>query len=322
LCSLPTGAERATCQTSRVSTAVSSLPGAVAAVCEPLGLRAHVHARDLATDAETGVDADDAVVLASVFKVPIAVELARQFESGELQPTERIRVPAGGRTSGGTGISALVDEIDMSLRDLAQLMISVSDNAATDIVMARVGRDAINARMRDLGLCETVLEGDCAFVLGRLVHDLDVTDAERARLERGDEEVFSDIPLARWQACRDLQPAATNRSTPREITRLLELVWKDEAAPPQASAFVRRIMGQQVWPHRLRAGFPGSVKTSSKTGTLPFVRNEAGVVEYNDGGRYAVAVFTMAATPALLDPNADRAIGSIARLAVDALRTA
>jgi beta-lactamase class A len=175
--------------------------------------------------------------------------------------------------------------------------------------------------MRDLGLQQTGLEGDCAFLLGRLVQDLDVSDAERARLEKGDEEVFSDIPMARWQACRDLQAATTNRSTPREMTRLLAMVWKDEAAPPAGCTFVRRIMGQQVWPHRLRAGFPGAVRTSGKTGTLPFVRNEVAVVEYPDGGRYAVAVFTVAATPAPLDPDADRAIGRIARLAVDGLRT-
>jgi beta-lactamase class A len=305
-----------------VSTAVSGLSDAVAAVCEPLGLRAWVHARDLDGGTEAGVDADEPVVLASVFKVPVAVELTRQFESGTLQPTERIRVAAEGRTGGGTGLSALQDAVEMSLRDLAQLMIAVSDNAATDVVMARAGRDSVNATMRGLGLHRTVLEGDCAFLLGRLVADLDLTPAERARLEQGDDDVLSAIAPVRWQRCRDLQPPATSRSTPREITRLLELIWKDQAAPPDACAFVRRIMGQQVWPHRLRAGFPGSVRTSGKTGTLPFVRNEAGVVEYPGGGRYAVAVFTTAAAPALHDPDADRAVGSIARLAVDALREA
>ncbi len=105
------------------------------------------------------------------------------------------------------------------------------------------------------------------------------------------------------------------------MTRLLELIWKDEAASPEACAFVRRIMGQQVWPHRLRAGFSGDVKTSGKTGTLPFVRNEAGVVEYQDGGRYAVAVFTVARDAELLAPERDRVIGTVARLAVDHLRS-
>jgi beta-lactamase class A len=285
-------------------------------------VRGFVHARDLASGRDWGLDADTPVVLASVFKVAVAVELARQFQSGRLQDSESVRVPADGRTTGGTGLSALVDPIEISLRDLAQLMISVSDNTATDIVLARVGLDAVNATLTELGLRGTALEGDCAFLLGRLVDDLALSDEERRRLESGDEEVFGDIAPERWARCRDLQAQTTNRSTPREMTRLLELVWKNQAAPEKACAFVRRIMSQQVWPHRLRAGFPGAVKTSGKTGTLPFIRNEAGVVEYPDGAAYAVAVFTVASEPALLNPDCDRVIGTVARLAVEHLRVA
>ena len=304
-----------------MSTALSSLADAVAAEGAAARVRILLHARDLASGAEVGIDADEPVVLASVFKVPVAVELARRCDSGALDPALRVRVPAAGRTPGGTGLSALADEVELSLRDLAQLMISVSDNAATDIVMQHVGIDAVNATMRALGLERTVVDRDCATLLGRLVEDLQLSDAERTRLEGGDEEVLAELAPERWTTCRDLQPASTNASTPREMTRLLELVWKDEAGPPAACAFVRRIMGQQVWPHRLRAGFPGSVRTSGKTGTLPFVRNEVGVVEYPDGGRYAVAVFTVARSASLQQPDADRVIGRAARLAVDALRS-
>jgi beta-lactamase class A len=281
---------------------------------------AFFHVRDLDGGDEVGRGSDTPVVLASVFKVPIALEIACQFESARLVPTERIRVPLKGRTAGGTGLSTLQDEVELSLRDLAQLMISVSDNAATDIMLARVGRDAVNERLRGLGLTSTVIEGDCAFLLGRLDAQLDLTEPERERLARGDEGVFADIDPGRFERCEDLHAESTNRSTPREMARLLELIWTDEAGPPAACAFVRRIMEQQVWPHRLRAGFPGSVRTSGKTGTLPFIRNEAGVVEHPDGRRYAAAVFTVAATPDLQNPDADRVIGTIARIAVDALR--
>lgn len=71
---------------------------------------------------------------------------------------------------------------------------------------------------------------------------------------------------------------------------------------------------------RLASGFPEGVRISSKTGTLPFLRNEAGVVEYPDGGRYAVAVFTRAEELAFRQPDLDRVIGTVARLAVDHLR--
>lgn len=91
--------------------------------------------------------------------------------------------------------------------------------------------------------------------------------------------------------------------------------------PADACAEARRILGLQVWPHRLASGFPeDEVKTSGKTGTLPTLRNEVGVVEYPDGGRYAVACFTRASTLNQKTPAADTVIGHAARLAVDSLR--
>jgi beta-lactamase class A len=107
------------------------------------------------------------------------------------------------------------------------------------------------------------------------------------------------------------------------MTRLLAMIWRDEAAAAPACADVRRWLGLQVWPHRLSSGFPGAdVTISAKTGTLPTVRNEAGVVEYAGGGRYAVAVFTTAADAASRVPARDHFIGEAATLAVDYLREA
>jgi beta-lactamase class A len=83
---------------------------------------------------------------------------------------------------------------------------------------------------------------------------------------------------------------------------------------------VRKIMGEQIWPHRLASGFPSRVRVSGKTGTLWGIRNEAGVVEYPDGGRYAVAVFLRTHDLGERNAPADAAIGRAARAAVDRLR--
>jgi beta-lactamase class A len=72
---------------------------------------------------------------------------------------------------------------------------------------------------------------------------------------------------------------------------------------------------------RLASGFPfDDVAVSGKTGSLPTLRSEIGVVEYPDGGRYAVAVFTRSFGTAHNQPRADAAIGSAARIAIDHLR--
>ena len=72
-------------------------------------------------------------------------------------------------------------------------------------------------------------------------------------------------------------------------------------------------MARQIFWTRLAAGFPPGVRVSGKTGTLPGLHLEAGVAEYPDGGRYAIAVFARAErlTPRRID--VDLAMGEAAR---------
>ncbi|WP_157252203.1 serine hydrolase [Nonomuraea typhae] len=276
-------------------------------IFDAAGVRGFVHARDVDDPAaEVGLDAGAPVVLASVFKIPIVLEYARQAAKGELERTERLTVTAADK-DGGIGTSGLADDVSLTLRDLAHLTLTLSDNAATDVLLRRVGLDRVHATLAELGLPRTRLIGGCA----------ELFDQVRQELGGADLENLTEAQI-RPLAVRD--PERTTSSTPREITALLSLIWRDEAGPAEACAEVRRIMGQQVWPHRLTAGFDESVKVSGKTGTLWGVRNEAGVVEYPDGRRYAVAVFLRTTKLGLRDPAADAAIGRAARVAVDRLR--
>lgn len=276
------------------------------------GVTGFLHAADIDTGREVAVRADDPVVLASVFKVPLLVAFHRRAAEGLLDPVEQVTLPAGDRTSGPTGVSALLDDVRMSLRDLACLMITVSDNAAADALLDRVGLEAVNAAA-GLGLRGTVVTGG-----GRQLFDDLLADAGAS----GFPEVWARLDEPGMAArLRALDPARTSRSTPRDMTRLLAAIWRDEAAPPDGCAAMRRLFGLQVWPHRLSSGFPyDDVLVSGKTGTLLIVRNEVGVVEYPDGGRYAVAVFTRSLLPIAVLPQADAVIGTAARLAVEALR--
>jgi beta-lactamase class A len=88
-------------------------------IFDSVGARGFVHARDLGSGAETGLDADELVVLASVFKIPVLLELARRAAFGQLSLTERVRVLASEHAFGSTGTSAMMDDADLSLRDLA-----------------------------------------------------------------------------------------------------------------------------------------------------------------------------------------------------------
>lgn len=276
------------------------------------GVSAAFHAVDLTTGRDVAHRADEASVSASVFKLPVLLELCRQHDEGELDAAALVEVPVVGRAPGPFGLSVMQDATHMSLRDLAWLMIGVSDNAATDVVCEHVGLTAVGSTLARLGLHATRVEGDCRDLFGTLAEDLDGEDLLQAPLDA----------LARTRA---LDPARTlHATTPRDTTSLLRHVWQDTAAGAGACAETRRILGLQVWPHRLASGFADlqGVTTSGKTGTLPTVRNEVGVVEYPDGGRYAVAVFTTSRTADAKNAAADAVIGRAARLAVDLLRAA
>lgn len=296
-----------------IDVAAEQVGAALEAQFASAGAEGFVHAREIAGSRALGYRSDELVVTASVFKIPVMVELARRFDGDDPAATERVRITASDRVLGPTGLSAMVDEAECSWRDLAYLMMSVSDNTATDVVMRRLGLDSINATLAELGLERTTLVGDCRELLGSFADDTGIDLAS--------EERFADVDPERLRAWRSLDPARTTRTTPEEITRLLALVWRDEAGSPQACAEVRRIMALQVWPHRLTSGFPDGVTLAAKTGTLPGIRNEAGVVTYPDGSQYAVAVFTRADSYVDRRPEVDRVIGSAASTAVEALRS-
>lgn len=267
------------------------------------------HVLDLNSGEERGDGSDQPVVTASTYKTAVLLEAVRQADAGEISLTDRVKVPASRRTLGPTGLSVMQDDVELSVRDLAFWMMCVSDNTATDVLQEIVGTDRVNKTMADLGLGSTFLEGDCHHLLSTLVADAG-----------GIENLGPTMTAEQYAANRSLSAPSTNRTTPRDAANLLRLIWADEAASPEACQEARRILGLQVWPHRLSSAFGDGIKVSGKTGTLIGVKNEIGVVEFPDGGRYAAAVFVRTESLAMHQPKADAVIGTIARLAIEDLR--
>lgn len=278
-----------------------------------LGAVLRLHARCVDCGRDVGTAPDEPAVLASVVKVPLVLEFARQAAAGQLDPAERTVVRAADRL-GGTGTAGCADDVRMSLRDLALMALSVSDNTAADLLFRRVGTDTVQALVRELGLTRTQVLGGPRLLLESMLEDVGAADpAEFAQL-------YGTLPPERVRALRALDPAHTNSGTARDMTRLLSLLWTDRAGPPEVCARVRGLLGSQVSRQRLESGFPPEVAVAAKSGTLPGIRNEIGVATYPDGARYAVAV--LAATESLVTrrPDLDAAIGAAARHTVSTLR--
>ncbi|MFJ5228980.1 serine hydrolase [Kitasatospora sp. NPDC088391] len=270
---------------------------------------------------EVAVRADTAMAPASVLKVQIALEVESAFTDGRLDPRERLLLRAGERTPGPVGLSLFEDDTELSLRDAAVLMLTISDNATTDALLRLVGVDAVNATAARLGLTGTHLAGDLQSLLDTLGRDLgraDWSDA-LAWTATASEDELADAD-GRLFTGRALDPLRSTRTTARDMAELLDAIWTDRAGPPAACARMRTMMGRQLTRHRLAAGFRPPVRVAAKSGSLVgVVRNEVGVVTHPDGRRYAAAVFTRS-RPGSDDAAINRAIGTAASRAVALLR--
>ncbi|GAA0973824.1 serine hydrolase [Nocardiopsis tropica] len=259
-----------------------------------------VHVREVDGTREWGRLADVPVVLASVAKVLIVLEFARQAGAGILDPAERVVARRADRL-GGSGIADFADDVELSLRDCAHLAMTVSDNTAADLLVDRVGVEPVQLLAAELGLGSTRFTGGPRDLLRILLEEGGPGGAGSAVLPAG--------VLGR-----------VTSGTPADLTRLLRLVWTDGAAQPEACAFVRDLMARQLVRTRIASGFGPGVRVSAKSGTLPGLRAEAGVVEYPDGARYAVAVCAVGPDPGRTGLEADLALGRAARGAVERLR--
>jgi len=289
-------------------------------VLDAAGVTGFVHAHGIDDDREVALEADAPVVMASVFKIAVCLELYRQAAAGEVDLAERHLVAAASRSPGPVGLSFMEHDAELSLVDLAYLMMALSDNAATDVIIARVGLERINATLRELGLQRTVVAGDCADI-GQAIMDAVGASSPEDLPPLEDPEV-----RRRLLACRALDPEVATRTTPREWTALLAMVWRGEAGLPASENGVAWLMGQQFCHARMAGAFPYPPWVGAKSGSLPpDVVNEAGVVDYLDGRRFAVAVFTRRQPVGGLPPPGQprgavgRAIGEVARLAVEHL---
>ncbi|HEX4009446.1 MAG TPA: serine hydrolase [Solirubrobacteraceae bacterium] len=281
------------------------------------GCRGWLCVRDVDGDGAAELDAGDLVASASVFKVAVGLEVARQIETGELDPAHRIRLTAGETTPGPTGFSRFEHDVEASVSDLLGAMMAISDNAATDALIDLVGVDAINATTRGLGLAQTVLPGPLRDLLADVAREVGYgswTELSRASEPAGADRAALDLRIAESQG---LAPAGGPRTTAAEMAQLLCLIWRDEAAAPAACARVRRAMAGQITRQRLASGFPRSVGVVAKSGSLGgVIRNEVGVVTRPDGRRLAAAVFTRAPAPGIGEREINAAIGGAAAAAI------
>ena len=214
----------------------------VAAIAASLGGTVGVAARNLASGAEVHIAADDLFPMASCFKIPVMVEVMRRVDAGSLRLDDRVTLTEADKSPGSTLIHCH-EGLRPSVRDLLYLMITLSDNTATDMLW-RHGRPGL--RQRDHALPRA---GD-----HRLLHAQPRVLPHRGRRRRG-----VGRPLRR----RDRRPLAGDRGARRLRGRVPPRP-RGERAPQRRRlpAPVRAPLG----PRRV-AGLRGLVSPSTRRST-------------------------------------------------------
>lgn len=195
---------------------------------------------------------DEVFAQASSIKITVLANLYLQAQQGKLKLTDLYTVQSSDLVPDSDIMNGLTPGITrVTLRDLATMMVAVSDNAATNVLIDRVGMQNVNAMLDSLGLAHTRLRRK-------------MMDLEAARQGR------------------------ENISTPREMMTLLDAIYHNKVLNKESSEEFFKVLStnKDSWIPR---DLPAGLKVADKPGSLEAVRNDSGIV-FVEGRPYVICV--------------------------------
>jgi len=234
------------------------------------GFPAHVsiYAKNLETGATYALSADEPVRTASTIKFPIMIECFAEAAEGKLDLAEFIPLREEEKVSGSGILQDLSSGREYRLHDLIMLMITLSDNTATNLVINRISANAVNARMAKLGLEQT---RSMRKILG---------DGNNLKpFPSGISDEGAKPENKRW---------GIGRSSPHEMVILLEKLYHGELVNKTASAEMLEILKKQ----RDHSGIARDMKDiviANKSGALDALRSDVGIA-FSKQGPIAMAI--------------------------------
>jgi beta-lactamase class A len=285
--------------------------------------RVGVAAVHLETGRAAYLNADEPFPMASTYKVPIAVELLTRVERGEIRLDTLIELRPSDLHPGSGTLTELFDDpgVILSLRNLLELMLLISDNSATDLVLRLAGGpEAVTARMRKLGLDGIRVDRPTIRLIAdwmgieKLPPESEWTPSLFGELARA-------VPdSARVRAARRFDQDPRDTATPRAMTSLLTKIARGEALKDSTTALLLDIMRRSTTgAGRIKGMLHPDVIVSHKTGTIGGTTNDVGIITLPDGaGQVALSVFIKGST--LSVEQRERVIAHIARAVYDYFR--
>ena len=261
--------------------------------------RVSLYARNLDSGRDIGINADDPVRTASTIKLPIACAVVKFVADGKYTWADRLTIRREDKVSGSGILTDLSDGESISLRDATTLMIIVSDNTATNLILDRVGGDAVNDYLATLGL-------------------------ERTRVMRKIRGDGNQLKPAQGWTREGLRPEnqgfGIGVSTSREMVRLLEMLEQGKVVDAESSRLVLQMLERQQYKDGIGRKLE-QFRVASKSGSLDALRSDVGIV-HSPHGRIAIAI-TVDGLPQIdysPDNAAQKWIGEVSLAIIEGLR--
>jgi len=282
---------------------VETLATEIQRLAEETGGIIGVAATELATGRHIGYREDQLFPTASVIKLPLLVTLYEDAIAKRIDLSERVTYHGDTKVAGSGVLQYLDDGLNPTLRDLSVLMMSVSDNTATDLLFDRVGKARIEATMERLGLPSIRVPFDIREMLMELV------DMDHAK-PGGYEELRRLLRISAGSGGRSMIPDQADRATPADLCRLLELIESRSILDADACTAIIELMKRIQAATRIPGLLPKRTVVAHKTGSYRRLRNDVGIV-YAPNGPYVIALFARELAKDNIDDD-----GALARISL------
>jgi beta-lactamase class A len=246
----------------------NDLQARVTALTAPFKGTVMLYAKNLRSGRDFGRGADTKVRTASTIKLPILCALESLIDAGKVRWDERLVLKADDKVTGSGVLGNLADGTDLTVRNLAILMIIVSDNTATNLILDRISADAVNDYLDSIELPRT----------------------RSNRKVRGDGAKLKDpTGWSRAGLIEENKKYGLGVTTPREMVRLLELLEQGKVVNAAVSKDILDIMKMQHEREGIARHAPEEAVIASKHGSLDALRSDVGIV-YTPAGPIAMAI--------------------------------
>jgi beta-lactamase class A len=256
-----------------------------------------VCAMHLETGLRVELNAHERFPLASAYKLPFATYLLSRVDKGELSLDRMVELQPRDVRAGSGILSTqfVLPGVALSVRNLLELMLLVSDNATTDALFRLVGSPvAVTDFLHSKGITEIDLSRSIAQLQAARLGITELPPEEEWSLQRWRE--LSDAALAkpREDVLKQFDADPRDTATPAGMVALLEHLHRRTWLSEQSANLLLDIMQRcQTGEARLKGMLPAGTPVAHKTGTWPDgVTTDAGIITLpDDAGHIAIAVF-------------------------------